>query len=388
MVNGSGSTRGPLIVTTITTTFAVAAFAVAVRLVARLGCIKNAGKDDLAIVIALCAALAQLVSTLFQVKNGLGQHAIYLSLENNEAIMRCLWVAIIFYSLGLCTVKLSIVLQYLRVFPALKMKRICWATIGLISIYGILAVLTSIWTCVPIYAFWTLPSVPGSRCISKTALWFSNAAFHIMTDLIVLILPMPLLHSLKLPTKQKIGLMCVFALGGFVCIVSALRLQRLYVVSKSDDLPYDNAATAIWSAVEVNTAIVCACMPSMKPVVSRLFPRLLSTNRSKHYGHTFKSQGRPPISRSTMGQPMQLDDMDFDRGKPTQGPSTVKTSCVVMSENPRDSDPERGCTGERATDIFVTTSIYVTEDLERKSDVASSSECHNDTESEKDYPFR
>ncbi|KAI9054553.1 hypothetical protein LZ554_001709 [Drepanopeziza brunnea f. sp. 'monogermtubi'] len=386
MVNESASSRGPLISITIATTFGFAALSVAVRLLARLGFIKNAGNDDIAIVIALCAAVGQLVSTLLQVKNGLGQHSSHLSLEDNEGILKCLWVAILFYNLGLCSVKLSIILQYLRVFPAKKMKQVCWATIGVITAYGIMMTLTAIWTCVPIYGFWTLTPLPGVRCISKAGLWFFNAAFNILSDLTVLILPMPLLHSLKLPTKQKIGLMCVFALGGFVCIVSALRLQRLYVVSTSEDLSYDNTGTAIWSAVELNTAIVCACLPSMKPVVSRLFPRLLSTtNRGKYYGHTFKSQqARSQISRSTMGQPMQLHDMDLNDGKPSLGSSTVKTSCVVMSENPRDRDIERGCPEELGTDIFVTTSIYVTEDTEQKSYVASSSGSHNDTESEKD----
>jgi hypothetical protein len=52
------------------------------------------------------------------------------------------------------------------------------------------------------------------KCINKTFLWLFNAGFNIFTDLIVLGLPMPMLSSIKLPLKQKIGLIFVFALVG------------------------------------------------------------------------------------------------------------------------------------------------------------------------------
>jgi hypothetical protein len=46
------------------------------------------------------------------------------------------------------------------------------------------------------------------------AKWFSDASVNILTDLILLSLPMPYLKGLNLPTRQKAGLIAVFALGG------------------------------------------------------------------------------------------------------------------------------------------------------------------------------
>jgi len=37
---------------------------------------------------------------------------------------------------------------------------------------------------------------------------------NIVTDLTILVLPMPVLSTLRLPLKQKVGLMFVFAMGG------------------------------------------------------------------------------------------------------------------------------------------------------------------------------
>ena len=60
------------------------------------------------------------------------------------------------------------------------------------------------------------------------------------------------------------------------CIVSILRLHALYQASISKDLTYDNAGAAKWSSVELNVAVMCACIPAIKPVISAVFPRLLS----------------------------------------------------------------------------------------------------------------
>ncbi len=95
---------------------------------------------------------------------------------------------------------------------------------------------------------------PSARCIDKRFLWFFNDSFNILTDVIIIILPMPVLSALKLSIKQKIGVMMVFALEDCeftfelfrhgtvltspsrVCLASILRLRSLYIVSKSDDV--------------------------------------------------------------------------------------------------------------------------------------------------------
>lgn len=87
---------------------------------------------------------------------------------------------------------------------------------------------------------------------------FSNAAFNIITDICTTILPLPILNTLRIPKKQKYLLMLVFGLGGITCIISILRLQSLYVISKSTDVSWDNPLAAIWSSMEVNVGIICS----------------------------------------------------------------------------------------------------------------------------------
>ena len=64
------------------------------------------------------------------------------------------------------------------------------------------------------------------------------------------------------------------------CVISILRLQSLYVISKTKDITWYNPLAAIWSSVEANTAMLCSCLPTLRGLISRLFPKIFSTNRS------------------------------------------------------------------------------------------------------------
>jgi hypothetical protein len=61
-----------------------------------------------------------------------------------------------------------------------------------------------------------------------------------------------------------------------VCITSIIRLKSLYEISISPDTTRDGVAIAIWSGAEINVAISCASLPALKPLISRVFPKLLS----------------------------------------------------------------------------------------------------------------
>lgn len=168
--------------------------------------------------------------------------------------MLCFWASVPIYQTSLISTKMSILLQYRRVFSTTpRMRLACNLLIGFLAIYGTWTIISAWANCVPLKKFWD-PSVPGF-CFNKEALWFSNSAIHILTDLLILIYPMPVIRSLQLPSRQKFALMGVFALGGLyvlipctylalitnailqssVVITSILRLKSLLVISNSND---------------------------------------------------------------------------------------------------------------------------------------------------------
>lgn len=92
------------------------------------------------------------------------------------------------------------------------MRIACWTLLIVLATYGTWAVLSAFLNCVPVAKFWN-PTLSG-YCLNTKGLWFSNASMHIVTDLAILVLPIPALITLDISTRQKIALGCVFALGG------------------------------------------------------------------------------------------------------------------------------------------------------------------------------
>jgi hypothetical protein len=121
---------------------------------------------------------------------------------------------------------------------------------------------------------------------------FANAGVNIMTDIAVATLPLPFLNQLQLPNRQRYALMIVFALGGFTCIISILRLQSLLVFLQTTDISYHNPLAAIWSNLEVNIGIVCSCLPTLKAMVTRWFPRTFNSSYLRGSDHSHEQNGR------------------------------------------------------------------------------------------------
>lgn len=71
-------------------------------------------------------------------------------------------------------------------------------------------VVASFISCVPLEAVWD-KSVEGF-CL-PLGVKASNAYLHIATDFIIFFLPIPTIAKLKLPRRQKIGLVLVFAVA-------------------------------------------------------------------------------------------------------------------------------------------------------------------------------
>lgn len=188
--------------------------------------------------------------------------------------------------------------------------------------------------CAPIAYFWN-HELTG-HCLNRHAIWFSNAAMNILTDIIIFILPMPVLKELHLPRRQKWALIAVFALGAFVVMTSVLRLKSLYIISVSHDVTHDNGAAAAWSSLELNVGIICASLPTLRKTISRFFPRLFSASEAHvYYGSASASQNRK--SRRWPGVSVSETSAWAEQ---TPSPEIGKSSAVIEMVPRGDDDAE------------------------------------------------
>ncbi len=109
-------------------------------------------------------------------------------------------------------VKISILLLYLRIFPSLRFRQITWIGIGVHACIFVSHTLVTVFPCQPIRGFWT-PTIP-SKCIDANRFYWAQATLNVITDVFILLLPIPTIWKLRASIKQRVGLTLLFMLGG------------------------------------------------------------------------------------------------------------------------------------------------------------------------------
>lgn len=100
-----------------------------------------------------------------------------------------------------------------------------------------------------------------------------------------------------------------------VTVVSIVRLQSLVSFANSDNPTWDNLRVSQWSTIEVNVGIICACMPTLRLILLRVFPALSSTVRN-YGGHSgsFGDKYGPSAAGSRSNRSQARGGADVESG--------------------------------------------------------------------------
>ncbi|KAL2180664.1 uncharacterized protein P884DRAFT_191750, partial [Thermothelomyces heterothallicus CBS 202.75] len=164
--------------------------------------------------------------------------------------------------------KISILILYTKIF---SVPAFIWAARITAVIIIMCALTTSIMgltICQP-FAFNWHPTIPGGHCGNQVLSYKITGAFNLVTDLVVLLLPMPYLYGLNLALYKKLVLMVTFAVGLFTCVVSALRIAALSSIDYSD-ITFNVPTSLIFSGLEPSLAVTLACVPVLRPLLSKI----------------------------------------------------------------------------------------------------------------------
>ncbi|KAJ5357560.1 hypothetical protein N7541_004718 [Penicillium brevicompactum] len=288
---------------TITTIFtALATLTVILRLFTRFYLIKSPGFDDVLVVGATITNIVYYALVLVERKYGLGVPQPELSDETIQGQLYYLWLAIPFYNLSLILSKLSALCLFVRLFRSRFLVRTSYISMGFLVIVGLWMLCSGFFGCVPIHYFWTLSDQERKdHCMSMDVVWLFNAAVHIFSDVVILILPMPQLWKLQIPRQLKLGIFTVFGLGICVIATSSVRLYYLTDLTvHGGNFTKINSKAAVWSSLEANISIICVCLPPLHPLLSRVFslcflPQPLhSSPATRTHSHTTQLTERKP----------------------------------------------------------------------------------------------
>lgn len=132
---------------------------------------------------------------------------------------------------------------------------------GIVGAYSIGLAFAFIFPCDPIAKNWDATITEG-KCVDKAAIYLGNAAINAITDIMILLLPIPMVLKLQMPRVQKIGLIGMFAFGSAyvvpacdkvstdelysTCITSLVRLYYMVPMLKNVDLTYAISIPFVW----------------------------------------------------------------------------------------------------------------------------------------------
>jgi hypothetical protein len=136
--------------------------------------------------------------------------------HNNQVIL----AAPLLYAFGTAAAKCSLALFYRRLNPNKVFQGFVWFTL-FVTIGAYTAIFFSLlFACKPIAASWNPLLLGTAVCINRGAIYIAQAVIGIVTDVLLLGLPIPTVLKLQMPNKQKIGLVGIFGIGSMYVPVS------------------------------------------------------------------------------------------------------------------------------------------------------------------------
>ncbi|KAF2490913.1 MFS general substrate transporter [Lophium mytilinum] len=320
--------RGPVVLGVTTATIVCATVFVVLRLISRIGIVRRVGWDDHFIILAWVLAFGTSFSICYGTSVGLGRHEVDVPADWDPILTRMEYVFSVLYNPALMATKTSILIFYLSLSKTQKIFRTATiATLAVVNIGGLALTLLNVVQCRPVGAAFDNPVPESATCTDIITIYLSSAPLNIITDLAILFLPMPILTSMRLPKKQKIILVVTFGFGIFVAVVDVVRIAYLQSAARThlrnvednsdptgndsrnseNDFSWYASFSLMFSAIEVNVGLMCACVPAMKPLVSRFMPHLLRDNSQtdKTALTTGSGLNHPDIANGNLQAPSQ-----------------------------------------------------------------------------------
>ncbi|KAI1394875.1 hypothetical protein F4819DRAFT_229438 [Hypoxylon fuscum] len=183
--------------------------------------------------------------------------------EGDQLFLQHLIAIQVFWAvtLGLC--RISIIHLFTKIFVVNRFILIARATYVLIILWALAAIFSAFLICQPFEYNWnkTIDGTCGNSMVS----WIVTGVLNMISDLIILIMPMPYLMGLELALPKRLVLTATFGIGILTCVVSIIRVVMMTQID-FQDITFTIPHTVLFSALEPCVAVTLACVIILRPL--------------------------------------------------------------------------------------------------------------------------
>ncbi|KAL8718843.1 MAG: hypothetical protein Q9225_004069 [Loekoesia sp. 1 TL-2023] len=319
--------------------------------IALVFCIVTCSLNFVRMVVLALHLLPFMLTSFVEIHHGFGRH-IYIYGQEGASVKTRLWLRTLYvfepmYHTSTTFAKYSILAFYYRIFSILQFRRMLYINAGLVTCYVVSVDLVCLFQCTPVHSFWDV-GVQGN-CVNIDRFFIASGSVNVVLDFIIFALPIPLLWRLRTSFNQKLILTAIFTVAGFVVIVSIVRIVVLSRIGKRDltcklypsgppplvfvtrilrSLQTGNYINgAIWAVTEPSVAVICACLPSLRPLFA-IVSRGLAHPSSQKFSIGIRSSGSGKWLKGKVSKGSS-DDNNFSRLDDLEDPGQMGHNVAV-----------------------------------------------------------
>src|SRR5271154_123178 len=144
---------------------------------------------------------------------------------------------------SLCLAKISILLLLARLSVSRLHKRITYATVGVVGVWAAIGIIVLATQC-GLSNPWATSS---PKCINLRAFWIGMAPIDVITELVVIILPVVMLIPVQVAVSKKAVIVAAFIFRPFSIAATVIRLFYIHPATMHD-------SNATFDAINYNIA--------------------------------------------------------------------------------------------------------------------------------------
>ncbi|KAF5695951.1 hypothetical protein FGLOB1_13902 [Fusarium globosum] len=215
----------------------------------------------------IITAVMYCVTCFMMARYGAGYHAWEIRKPEYYNWLKWFYASTVVYIPAAFFTKATILLLMARVFAveprvAKGIRILIWALLVAYIPIQILRIVN----CYPIRTYWD-PDVRNARCLNQRKIFFSDLSLSIVTDLVILLIPIPLTWKLRMSIGKRIKIVLLLGAGGIATALTLFRVAKAVDFLNSDDITVDYTPIGILTALEITIGFVCACLPSLNLLI-------------------------------------------------------------------------------------------------------------------------